>query len=650
MRIITIDAVLIQIREYIDKAQFELADQYISELLDDKTINPSQNYELQILQAHLLNKKGDFNKSQEKITTLQEEQTNPENTVKFLELSTISIDNLFRLGVLTKALQEINIVKEILASLKETLSDLDYIERYAEIIVIEAGIYWQTGELEKGLALLVDLLEKQKQCAPEEAIADTLHHIGVLYSGKGNHNQALSYLEEAQLIEEKLNNGPRLALLYNNFGWIYRQLGNLQKALDYFEKAKEITLQQNNEYRLAIIINNIGVVYRQEGKYEEATQYLLRSLQIGRKNGNPFEMSTFLFEIIQNYIDLGKRDQVELYLQEFQKICLGEANERIMQRYQVAQALYWKSSSQLRLQFQAQEIFQSIADGPILESENSQCALLNLCELLMKELIMTKNLGILEEINPLLEKLLDLAEKEHSVLLWAETYLLKAKLAILALNIPQARKNLSIAQNYAMEHHLERIALQISNEHDRLLEQQTIWEDTTSSPISFEDRLKLSEINTHISRMMQENTFKMEKPEEETPVLFAIMNENGPMIYSYQFEKKFDYNDQLFGGILSAFHSYCAEIFAQAFDRAKFGKYTIVLVSHSPILFAYIFMGSSYAAQKRLNDTLQDLKNHADLWEKISKAVNNNNVLYSEVLKEFLPILKVHFPEMDENL
>ncbi|MHA1796029.1 MAG: hypothetical protein ACTSUK_07950, partial [Promethearchaeota archaeon] len=312
----------------------------------------------------------------------------------------------------------------------------------------------------------------------------------------------------------------------------------------------------------------------------------------------------------------------------------------------IIQALIWKRSPQLRHQFQAHEILQSIAFGPMINYEVTLSALLNLADLLYNEMRVTMKPEILEELESVMAELENIAESQHLVLLHAQTYLIKARFALLALNFDQARNYLTKAQNYAMNHQLDRIAVQIAAEHDKLLEKQSLIQHIEKNRINRAVLQNLLGIDLEFPRILKNQNLDSNLPNQEIPIFFSILNENGPLIFSQQFNPQIVVNDQLFGGLLSAFYSYCAEMTEHKFDRAKFGRYTIMLIPKSPLIFAYIYIGSSYSAKKRLTILIDKIEQNQELWEKIQNSVNSNNVMNKYTLQRFLNIFHSAFPEI----
>ena len=96
------------------------------------------------------------------------------------------------------------------------------------------------------------------------------------------------------------------------------------------------------------------------------------------------------------------------------------------------------------------EIFYRIEQGEILPQWNFEVeASMLFCELLLNELEMTNELTVLDEIEPIITRLLKLAEDRQSYLTLTETKLLQAKLALIRMDLDKARSFLTQAQEIA---------------------------------------------------------------------------------------------------------------------------------------------------------------------------------------------------------
>jgi hypothetical protein len=217
----------------------------------------------------------------------------------------------------------------------------------------------------------------------------------------------------------------------------------------------------------------------------------------------------------------------------------------------------------------------------------------------------------------------------HSYLLWAEIDYLRAKVALLQSDIKTARKLLSQAQTVAENQGLTQLAQRISFEHDQILEEQEMWEKLTAEDSRLQERAEKSGISTQIDRLLRQGVVDAPAlPEAEIPVLFIILNEDGPTIFTHYFAETWRLNDQLVGGLLAAFNVFSSKLFTEALDRTKFGEFNIVLKAISPFLFCYVFKAQhSYAAQLKLKQFVEDLRSDSILWNQLLAAISHQNVM-----------------------
>ncbi|GAH46384.1 unnamed protein product, partial [marine sediment metagenome] len=121
---------------------------------------------------------------------------------------------------------------------------------------------------------------------------------------------------------------------------------------------------------------------------------------------------------------------------------------------------------------------------------------------------MTNEVEILEEIKPLITQLLALSDKSHSFWILGETYLLQAKLALISLNLEEARRLLTKGQQIAEKYGINRLAMSISEEHDELLKQLEMWEKLKESKAPLAERMKLSRLNEQMDNMIRKRVIE----------------------------------------------------------------------------------------------------------------------------------------------
>jgi hypothetical protein len=246
--------------------------------------------------------------------------------------------------------------------------------------------------------------------------------------------------------------------------------------------------------------------------------------------------------------------------------------------------------------------------------------MLNLCELHLKNLRLTNDKKVLTKVQNLVLKLHDVAKQQHSQWLIAEAYFLRAKLFLLDLNFDKAREFLGQAQIIAEERGMKNLAIRISYEHDLLLREIPQFVELGEREASIAERLEFVKLDQTIKRLTQMRLLELPELKEEEPVLVLILAENGLSLYSKPFLPEGEINPQLFGGFLSAIHSFSEAVFSRSLDRALLGEYTLVMKSEEPLLMCYICKGQAFSALQKLNRFIQQTAKSDKYWNALTKA------------------------------
>jgi hypothetical protein len=223
--------------------------------------------------------------------------------------------------------------------------------------------------------------------------------------------------------------------------------------------------------------------------------------------------------------------------------------------------------------------------------------------------------------------LLEIAGKQHSYTTLTSTKLLQGKLALIQLNTANARKFLKEAQQIADEHGLQKLALSISREHDKMLDQLDIWEDLSRTKISISERLKLASMDETIGYLKAKRALDTPDSVSETPMMLLILSEGGIMTFSYPFDSKWEFDEEIFGSFLTAFKNFSDEFFSKGLDRAKFGEDMILMQSVDTFLVCYLFKGETYFALKKLNQFAEDIQNNANIWKTLNNFSKTNQIV-----------------------
>jgi len=120
----------------------------------------------------------------------------------------------------------------------------------------------QAGNLNRAEQLYCQILQA------DPGYADALHLQGVLVSQRGQHDLAISYMEQALTVK------PGVATYHNNLGFSYQALRRWDEAEAHFRQA--IHLQAD----FAMAHNNLGNVHRAQGKSEDAAECYRQATRI----------------------------------------------------------------------------------------------------------------------------------------------------------------------------------------------------------------------------------------------------------------------------------------------------------------------------------------------------------------------------------
>ena len=524
-----------------------------------------------------------------------------------------------------------NLLKESFEILKNLtqISDKDRQRRLGLYYFYKANNFVKFGDIKKCNEyekVSIDLLEKW---GPQAMLARIYAGYGLGLIHVGEFNKALNFMSKSQKICENKESPqyrmPKLLYLFGT-GVIYYNKGESQKALEYIKKGTSLSGKYRKPMFRHMGLNALGRLYYEIGEWDQAIKYYKVAITLAEnfEPGKVYQLSN----LHNLYISMG---DVCSAPQIFQKIEQYRDKEKdnpwFNLFYRFNQALLLKKSKRTRDLGAAQEIFKTIINEEVISLELTQIALLNLCEMLLDEFKDTKNVEALEEFSLLLERLRKIAKKRFSYKILAETYLLDAKLSMIKFDFKKARQSLTQAQQIAEKYGLKWLAIKISNEHDKLLQNLEVWEQMKKENVSINERLEKLEINDQISTMLKRKPVEIPETSPESPIVLLIMANSGIPLYTKIFNKEWKFNEELFSGFLSAFNSFSDEIFSEGLDRANFGKYTILMTGMTPFMSCYVFEGQSFQAKKKFSKFNETLHETEQIWKKLTSSIRTGQVI-----------------------
>ncbi|MHA2267915.1 MAG: tetratricopeptide repeat protein [Promethearchaeota archaeon] len=552
--------------------------------------------------------------------------------------------NNYFLGRLQEVFKIANQLYEDSSNSKNLLFLTDAILLKFSLMYVQGRIVQFKDEIETCKNLL--------KSAPQEPLSEVEMRKAFYYfmSGysffiEGEYDSAIEHLKKSIKLIEQYSEMPfRSAHVYDLLGSSYSEKGELDNALKFHEESMK-NIKGSSVIAKMIkggTLSSMGFLYYQQNKLDRAIECFEESLNIFESNSNSFmflgnRVYIFLIPIL---LDKNSPELAEKYLQRF-----DQSNNKIripgnIRIYELSKARMLKYRNRTRDRAEAESILIKLIEkhdsiierGIRILSGEFTSAPIELCDLYLEELRTTQNLDILQDIEPYLNRLLKEAERTKSYSQQAHTFLLQGQLALLQMNMGDARRYLTNAQKIADDNGLQLLANAISKEHDKLLEQLAEWENLKKQKAPISDRMNLVSLDDTIGRMQGKRAIEPTESINEDSMLLLILGEGGVLLFSYPFTDEWKFDEELFGGFLTAFNSISDEIFSEGLDRVKFGKHTVLMEPLSKFSICYLFKGESYLAKRKLVKFAELLKKNTSIQQTFEKLFKSSQVLE---LKDF---------------
>ena len=619
---------LVRVKELIDEGEFDAALKLMNDFEQKEGLNLQEKIACKLLKGQILNWQGknkELIKFGEEIFKESQQINNNLQSVDCLILISKNLSS-YLLQKNDEALNKLEQAENLLKSISE-ISPKDLIQRKAQIAIIKGKIYSRKGNLIQAKEYIEWTLNIREELGDSREIIYAYTVMANILITEGKLDHALEYMENCMLLAEEAKIQYWIALGHLVLGIIYAYKGEFELVLRHSKKSLAIFKKINNKWWIGLLLNNIGESYGMKGEYELALEYLEQSLII-LDEVNPMGVDICLDSLIFASLEVGDSERAEQYFHRLEQLSSQKKDAHTLLIYNYNKALMLKISSRIRNRAKAEELFKLIIEEErigVVGFEIRIKALVHLCDLLLMELRLTDDIEVLDEINHFIARLLDISEKSRSFWVFCETFILRAKLALLTFDINAARRFLTQAQKIAEKHGIIRLAIKISNEHDQMLKQLDIWEKLKESKAPLTERMELSRLNEQMEGMVRKRALKLPKLEVEQPVLLAIMTKEGNILLSNPFTADLTIESTYFSEFLSSCNKFCDQILSESFDRVKFGQHTVLITTVDSFSICYMFQGQSYSARQKLIHFSEAVKKEPHIM-KILKDAGKKNV------------------------
>ncbi|MFX1489441.1 MAG: tetratricopeptide repeat protein [Promethearchaeota archaeon] len=544
-----------------------------------------------------------------------------------------------------EALEKIEKAEKLIKNIS-SISQKDLKLGKARLSVAKAYVGLHGGKVDLVEKSLVWILNSQEKFDNSfEIVWANLIMASYLVRVKNKFDLSKEHIKKALSLAKEIKfNHVWIALCQLYFGVYYLSIGEMDKSLKYYKKGLELFKKINCTLNVAILLNNMGNLFGEMGEYDLAVEHLEESLNLYEQNPHRlFNMELPIESLITLAVEHGDYERAQKYFHRFEVIYDQKRNDKIEFLYKFDKALILKTSSRIRDKAKAQEILKELIETDTIHFDLIIKAHIHLCDILLTEYRIENNIEVFNELNYYISKLLDIAQNRHSYLIFCETFILRAKVALINFNMKTARRYLTQAQKIAEKFGIKRLATKISYEHDELLKKLKMWEKLKESEAPLSERVKLASLNEQMEIMTKKRIVEVPKLSDEDPILLLILSEGGIPIFSKMFKEKMFIEEDLISSFLAAFNSFSAELFSEGLDRASFGEFTVLIKPILTFLVCYLFKGQSFSAQKRIKNYIEKLGKNKELLEKFNDYYNTNQVVTLEDAPALNSLIKETF-------
>ncbi|MFX0043569.1 MAG: tetratricopeptide repeat protein [Candidatus Hodarchaeota archaeon] len=390
------------------------------------------------------------------------------------------------------------------------------------LIAQNKGYYhiWSIKNIEVGLRYLEESLSLRKRYGGKVEIAMSYLGVGsVLSQSKGKLNDAIEYLKQGLTIANESGNKWPVIMILRILGNSYFLRGELDRAIEYYKNGLEVAKEVDNKDLMINFLIGIGEYYSEKGELDLALEHLGQGIALCEEFRDKRNMIFLLGSAIEISLLKDDYERAQEFFIRLKQLSVQFNDKKINIMLLYYNALLLKTSSRFRNKIKAEEKLRQILEMENLPYTFEVSALIHLSELLLTELRVTNEVEVLQEIKPLITQLLEVAENSNSYWVLCEAYLLKAKIALLELDIKTARRLLIQATQIAKRYDLKQLIKKLNVENEELNDKLGLWEQLKEVNAPLAERLDLIRLDQQIAGMIQIRTKLTAQVKEEEVVI-----------------------------------------------------------------------------------------------------------------------------------
>jgi len=377
------------------------------------------------------------------------------------------------------------------------------------------NVFWQKQEYSLALENFNKSLQSYQKLGNKRYAATLLHNIGLIYRSCGDLTSSLEHFNLALQIFEELGNSYEISICMTNIGVIHKTQGNLKEALEVFTESLELSESREDKLEISTCFNNLGNVYQMLGEFQTSLEYYRKGLELADQIGNSLHISRILYNMILLLFEIGMISEAKRFSNRLERIHQISHSRFIDQYYYLIKGMLLKRSSRIIHKAEAQQLFQKISKGEINDIDVSLNAILNLCESLIEEFRISKDIEVLNDLKSALQEGYEISRRERTFVWLAQMYWLQSKLALIEYDLERAQIMINQAELIANERQFEKLATTIAIERDIMLTQFSTLTDISYDKPPISEMLRLTQIEDLIGKMIYRKLYRSQEEVQE---------------------------------------------------------------------------------------------------------------------------------------
>lgn len=163
------------------------------------------------------------------------------------------------------------------------------------------------GEHESAISLIDESITMSAQVKDTFTLSEGYNYLGTIYSNIGNHDLSIENFLKSLELAELSNNSGQIANSSQGIGVIYNKQEDFDKAEKYFSKAMDEYVRLKDTSRMVYVINDFGILNKNRGNYTESEKWYLKMLEIAKERKyawvKPYAYNNLgtLYFLMENY-------------------------------------------------------------------------------------------------------------------------------------------------------------------------------------------------------------------------------------------------------------------------------------------------------------------------------------------------------------